>query len=91
MINATHQEIKAWDWPEMTMDFKVADSVDIQQLTEGLELHLEISKIQENQYEITDIHIPGSEENKSLDDLNLDDMSLDEMSLDEADPDGHNK
>ncbi|MFW2368445.1 MAG: efflux RND transporter periplasmic adaptor subunit, partial [Desulforhopalus sp.] len=79
MVNATHKEIKAWDWPQMTMDFKVAESVDIQQLAEKMELNVEISKLQENQYEITNIHIPGSEENRTLDELSLDDMDLDDM------------
>lgn len=83
MVNASHKEIKAWDWPEMTMDFKVAESVDIALLSAGLELNVEISKIQENQYEITSIHIPGKEDNKSLDELNFDDMDLDDMSLDD--------
>ena len=83
MVNASHKEIKAWDWPEMTMDFKVAESVDIALLSVGLELNVEISKIQENQYEITSIHIPGKEDNKSLDELSFDDMDLDDMSLDD--------
>ncbi|MFW2365183.1 MAG: copper-binding protein, partial [Desulforhopalus sp.] len=84
MVNATHKEIKAWDWPQMTMDLKVSESVDIQQLTEKMELNVEISKIQENEYEITNIHIPGSEENRTLDELSLDDMDLDDMSLDDS-------
>lgn len=77
MVKATHQPISQWDWPEMTMDFKVAESVDFDTLESGMVLHVEISKIQENQYEITNIHIPGSDEGKSLDDLSIDDMSLD--------------
>ncbi|WP_163339857.1 efflux RND transporter periplasmic adaptor subunit [Desulfopila sp. IMCC35008] len=82
MVNATHKEIKAWDWPEMTMDFKVAESVDFSTLQSEMELHVEITRIQENQYEITNIHIPGSDKSKSLDDLSFDDMDLDDMSLD---------
>ena len=83
MVNISHQKISQWAWPEMTMDFKVAESVDFTSLQVGMELHLELSKIQENQYEITNIHIPGAEDtNKSLDDLSSGDMSLDDMSLD---------
>lgn len=83
MVNASHQKISQWDWPEMTMDFKVAESVDFASLKKGLKLHLELSKIMENQYEITNIHIPGAEdEKKSLDDLSFGDMSLDDLSLD---------
>lgn len=90
MVNASHLAISQWDWPEMTMDFKVAESVDFSLLKEGLELHVEISKILENEnekYEITNIHIPGAEDenkNKSLDDLSFGDMSLDDMSLESA-------
>lgn len=91
MITATHREIKAWNWPEMTMDFKVSESVDIQKLIKDLELNVELSKIQENQYEVTNIHIPGSDKNKSLDDLSLDDMSIDDMSLDDTSHKDHNK
>lgn len=83
MVNATHKEISQWDWPEMTMDFKVAESVDLNALKEKMELQVEISKIQENQYEITNIHVPGSDDGKSLDDLSFDDMSLDDMGLEE--------
>lgn len=90
MVNATHKEISQWDWPEMTMDFKVAESVEFDSLQKEMELHVEISKIQENQYEITNVHIPGSDDNKSLDDLSFDDMSLDDMSLDGNDHSDHN-
>lgn len=83
MVKATHQAISQWNWPEMTMDFKVAESVDFSLLKKGLKLHLELSKIMENQYEITNIHIPGTEDKtKKLDDLSFDDMNLDDMSLD---------
>lgn len=81
MINLTHKPISQWDWPEMTMDFKVAESVDYAKLNKGMPLAVEISRIQDNQYEITNIHIPGSDEGKSLDDMSLDDMSLEDMSL----------
>jgi len=90
MINASHKAIDVWDWPEMTMDFTVAPEVDFSALEKGMKLNVEISKIQENKYQITKVHIPGSEdENKSLDDLSLDDMSLDDMSPDEENHDGH--
>jgi len=85
MVNVTHQKIDPWNWPEMTMDFKVAKEVDFSLLHEGMELSVEITKIKENQYEITKIYIPGSDDKKSLNDLSLDDMSLDDMSLDSGD------
>ena len=82
MINASHKAISKWDWPEMTMDFTVADEVDLSTLKADMTLHVEITKLQKDQYQITKVHIPGTDENKSLDDLSLDDMSLDDVSLD---------
>lgn len=80
-INVNHAKITEWDWPEMTMDFGVAESVELSSLKAGMTLHVEISKAEDDQYTITAIHIPGKEDNRSLDDLDMDDMSLDEMSL----------
>lgn len=88
MINASHKAISKWDWPEMTMDFTVADEVDFSMLKTDMTLHVEITKIEKDQYQITKVHIPGTDENKSLDDLSLDDMSLDDVSLDEEKDDG---
>jgi len=82
MVNLTHEAISQWKWPEMTMDFKVAESVDFAQLKKGMSLPVELTRIQDNQYEITNIHLPGSDEGKSLDEMSLDNMSLDDMSLD---------
>jgi Cu(I)/Ag(I) efflux system membrane fusion protein len=81
MVNITHEAIGEWDWPEMTMDFGVADSVDLTLLQEGMELHVEVTKKDENRYEITAVHVPGAEDTRSLDDLNIDDMSIDDMKM----------
>ncbi|WP_196139313.1 efflux RND transporter periplasmic adaptor subunit [Aliikangiella sp. G2MR2-5] len=64
MINATHEAISEWDWPEMTMDFGVAESVDMAQLSEGMSLHIEISKNPEGQYVVTNVHIMDSHSDK---------------------------
>lgn len=88
MINASHKAISKWDWPEMTMDFTVADEVDFSTLEAEMTLHVEITKDQKDQYRITRVHLPGADENKSLDDLSLDDMSLDDLSLDKEESDG---
>lgn len=80
-LNASHKEIAQWSWPEMTMDFVVADSVDIASLKEGQNLNIEISKTENDQYQITATHVPGSEEGRSLDDLSFDDMSLDDVEM----------
>jgi len=67
MANITHGPAEAWDWPEMTMDFNVAESVDIDALKVGQTLHFEVSKTEDGGYEVTGIHImsepqEGSEE-----------------------------
>ncbi|MEE4242750.1 MAG: efflux RND transporter periplasmic adaptor subunit [Desulfopila sp.] len=80
-INATHRAISEWDWPEMTMDFTLAPSVDAASIKKGMRLHIEITKTEKGDYEITTIHVPGSEESRSLDDLSIEDMDLDNMTL----------
>ncbi|WDD98651.1 efflux RND transporter periplasmic adaptor subunit [Thalassomonas actiniarum] len=62
MVKLTHQAIDAWDWPEMTMDFIVAGSVDFSKLSTGLTLHIEIEKTAGGQYQISNMHIPGETE-----------------------------
>ena len=43
LINISHQAIKEWNRPEMTMSFKMAESVDISTLQEGMVVNLQIS------------------------------------------------
>ncbi|MBB3167421.1 efflux RND transporter periplasmic adaptor subunit [Simiduia aestuariiviva] len=57
-VTASHDPVKEWDWPAMTMDFSVADSVDIKPLQAGTRLHMEISKSGDG-FEITGTHIMG--------------------------------
>ena len=56
-VNASHDAIDEWGWPEMTMNFNIAQSVDISQLTPELSLHIEITEVKENDYQISNIHI----------------------------------
>ncbi len=60
MVNVTHQAISEWDWPEMTMDFTVAEALDFSILEKGLRLHIEVTKNEGDQYEISNVHIPDS-------------------------------
>jgi len=59
MINVTHQAIAEWQWPEMTMDFMVADSVEFSDLKQGMTLHVEITRKDDDQYLISNVHIPS--------------------------------
>ncbi|MRX27530.1 efflux RND transporter periplasmic adaptor subunit [Kangiella sp. HZ709] len=56
-INVDHEAIDEWKWPMMTMDFLVGNSVDFDQLKNNMSLHLEISKSENGDFSITNIHI----------------------------------
>jgi len=58
MVNLTHKAISEWDWPAMTMDFIVAESVDISKLEQGMTVHVEVQKMDDDQYRISQVHIP---------------------------------
>jgi len=60
-INLSHERIEAFDMMGMTMNFMVADTVDINALSEGMTLELEVSKGEGPMYEITDTRIAGQE------------------------------
>lgn len=60
MINVDHGAIEEWEWPSMTMDFIVAESVDINELKAGMSLHMEITKTDSGSFEVTTIHIMDS-------------------------------
>jgi Cu(I)/Ag(I) efflux system membrane fusion protein len=54
-----HDEVPAWQWPEMVMDFPIADSIDINELAEGQSLHFEVTKNDDGSIALTGIHIMG--------------------------------
>jgi Cu(I)/Ag(I) efflux system membrane fusion protein len=60
-INVDHDAIDVWEWPAMTMDFSVDDSVDLDSLTAGTELHMQVTKLDSGGYAITGVHIMTSE------------------------------
>ncbi|MDN7128234.1 efflux RND transporter periplasmic adaptor subunit [Pseudidiomarina sp. 1APR75-33.1] len=62
MVALNHGEIPEWDWPAMTMDFDVADDVELSKLSAGLSLHAEISQVGKQRYQLTSIHIPEQEQ-----------------------------
>ena len=61
MVTLAHEPVKAWQWPAMTMDFTVDESVDMSQLTSGMSLHVEISRGPDGDYRLTQIHTPDVE------------------------------
>ena len=56
-VNLSHQPIKALGWPEMTMDFKVKEGVELNKLQTGQEIHFTLEKSESGNYEISKIHI----------------------------------
>ncbi|MFY8327128.1 efflux RND transporter periplasmic adaptor subunit [Pseudoalteromonas sp. ZZD1] len=60
MVNISHEPMEELDWPSMTMDFSVADSVDFQALQAGQSLHFELTKQADDNYLISAIHIMDS-------------------------------
>lgn len=62
--NISHGAIKQWDMMAMTMNFKIADSVDISTLKTDVTLHLEITRDNKNQLAVTGVHIPPSSESE---------------------------
>lgn len=45
MVNVHHKAIAQWRWPDMTMDFLVADGVDFSQINANKNLFIEIEKL----------------------------------------------
>jgi len=57
IVSARHEAIDDWGWPAMTMKFEIADVVNIEPLTPGTQLHMQIRESTEHAYEITAVHI----------------------------------
>lgn len=57
MVTAKHDAIAQWDWPVMTMNFHVADTVSIDRLTDGTRINMTIRQRDDGQYEITSAHV----------------------------------
>ena len=54
-VNATHQPISAWDWPAMTMDFSIDETIDLSRIKLEQEVSIEITRQNNNNYTITAI------------------------------------
>ncbi|WP_339864756.1 efflux RND transporter periplasmic adaptor subunit [Paremcibacter congregatus] len=98
MINVSHHAIEEWQWPEMTMDFSVAESVNFADLKQGMTLHIEITKNADDQYLVSNIHIPSGRESgqksgqgQQIDHENMDHSKPQDMSHDTMDHGKHNQ
>ena len=54
-LNMDHQPVDAWDWPVMTMDFPVADAVDIRQFQKDQQIQVLVLKKETGSIEIIDV------------------------------------
>lgn len=59
MANLSHEAIEQWDWPQMTMDFSVAEGVDMERLQVGSRLQVEIQKNRVGSYEVVTLATSG--------------------------------
>ncbi len=52
MLTLVHQPIPEWNWPGMTMNFTVAQGVDLHGLSQGKAIEFEMEKTPSDQYQI---------------------------------------
>jgi Cu(I)/Ag(I) efflux system membrane fusion protein len=62
VVSAEHETVPEWQWPSMTMNFFVAEAVEIDQLQAGTQLHMQIAMRADGQYEISAVHIVSQPE-----------------------------
>lgn len=60
-LNAQHEAIPEWQWPQMVMDFKVSAWVELEELPINKPLHLEVSRTEPGGYEVTDFFLAEDE------------------------------
>lgn len=54
MLTINHQPVPEWDWPGMTMNFTLAEGVDMGQLQSGQAIEFAMQKTESGQYHIVD-------------------------------------
>jgi len=59
-LTINHQPVEEWNWPGMTMNFSVADGIDISTLTNGQVIEFELQQTPDGQYQVIDIKSDGS-------------------------------
>lgn len=56
-VNISHGELSPWGMPAMTMNFILADDIDISTLEEGMNIHIEVTESETGMFMINTIHI----------------------------------
>lgn len=62
MVALEHEAIPDWQWPAMTMNFAVDESVDMGELSPDMRLHVQVTRSSDGNYRLTQVRIPGTEE-----------------------------
>lgn len=65
-MNLTHEKVPEWEWPVMTMDLPVNENVDMDLLADGMQLHIEMTRLDDTQVEVSDIHVMENSAMSSL-------------------------
>lgn len=55
IVNITHEAIPAWDWPIMTMDFSIAETLELSDFKAGESIQFELEKTASGDFQITAI------------------------------------
>lgn len=84
MVKLDHDPIPEWEWPQMTMMFSVADEVDMNALSAGQSLHVEINKTSDSDFSITQIHIMEGMQGAHDDHQSMDHSSMDHSMMDHS-------
>ena len=69
MVKITHEPIPEWNWPAMTMDFPIAENLDMSQFKTGETLKFEIEKLGDWDFVISNVEgdIDNAEMNSEMD------------------------
>lgn len=72
-LSLSHGALSEWNMAAMTMNFMVADGIDMSTLQEDMSIHIEISKLPSGMYQVQTLHV----------------MDEDAMPMDHSIPDMH--
>lgn len=72
MVTLTHPPIPAWGWPEMTMDFMVAEQIDMNTFVQGQKVEVEISDDEELGYAVIKVIGQAAMEHSEMDHSKMD-------------------
>ncbi|WP_163577038.1 efflux RND transporter periplasmic adaptor subunit [Halomonas faecis] len=65
MVTLAHDAIEAWQWPAMNMDFSVDESIEMESLKSGMDIHVEIGEVGEGEYHVMAVHVEARPEEES--------------------------